>query len=101
MGRITLQQAAQWCGGSIDPKYKDVTFLGANMDTRKLQEGQLFVALQGERDGHMYIPDAMEKGAAAVLCTHCPAAGNVFLLCKTFVPKFNHLSQFVVCVNTV
>ena len=71
MGRITLQQAAQWCGGRIDPKYKDVTFLGANMDTRKLEEGQLFIALVGERDGHDYIPTAFQKGAAAVLCTHC------------------------------
>ena len=71
MGRITLQQAAQWCGGRIDPKYKDVTFLGANMDTRKITEGQLFIALKGERDGHDYIPAAFEKGAAAVLCNRC------------------------------
>ena len=71
MGRITLQQAAQWCGGCIDPKYKDVTFLGANVDTRKILKGQLFVALKGARDGHDYIPAAFEKGAAAVLCTHC------------------------------
>ena len=71
MGRITLQQAAQWCGGRIDPKYKDVTFLGANMDSRKITEGQLFIALVGERDGHDYIPAALEKGAAAVLCTRC------------------------------
>ena len=70
MGRITLEQAAQWCGGRIDPKYKDVTFLGAGNDTRKLQEGQLFVALQGVRDGHDFIPAALEKGAAAILCTH-------------------------------
>ncbi len=71
MGRITLQQAATWCGGRIDEKYKDVAFLGANNDTRKLEPGQLFVALQGVRDGHDFIPAAMEKGAAAVLCTHC------------------------------
>ena len=71
MGRITLQQAALWCGGRIDPKYKDVTFLGANNDTRKLEAGQLFIALQGARDGHDFIPMALEKGAAAVLCTHC------------------------------
>lgn len=71
MGTITLQQAAQWCGGQISPKYKDVTFLGANNDTRKLTSGQLFVALQGARDGHDFIPAALEKGAAAVLCTHC------------------------------
>ena len=63
MGAITLQQAAQWCGGQIDPKYKDVTFLGANNDTRKLAPGELFVALQGVRDGHDFIPAALEKGA--------------------------------------
>ena len=71
MGKITLQQAALWCGGSIDPKYKDVAFLGANNDTRKLEPGQLFIALQGVRDGHDFVPAALEKGAAAVLCTHC------------------------------
>ena len=71
MGRITLEQAAQWCGGRIDPKYKDVAFFGANNDTRKLEQGQLFIALQGARDGHEFIGAAMEKGAAAVLCQHC------------------------------
>jgi len=71
MGTITLQQAANWCGGSIDPKYKDVTFFGANNDTRKLEEGQLFIALKGQRDGHDFVNAALEKGAAAVLCTHC------------------------------
>ena len=71
MGKITLEQAALWCGGKIDPKYKDVTFLGANNDTRKLQKDQLFLALKGVRDGHDFIPAALEKGAAAVLCNRC------------------------------
>ena len=71
MGKITLEQAALWCGGKIDSKYKNVTFYGANNDSRKLEKGQLFVALQGVRDGHDFIPAALEKGAAAILCTHC------------------------------
>ena len=71
MGSITLGQAAQWCGGKIDPKYADVTFLGANNDSRNIQPGQLFIALQGVRDGHDFIPMALGKGAAAVLCNHC------------------------------
>jgi len=71
MGRITLQQAAAWCGGQIDPKYADVAFFGASNDTRTIQPGQLFLALKGARDGHDFIPQALEKGAAAVLCTHC------------------------------
>ena len=70
MGKITLAQAAAWCGGEIDPKYADVEFLGACNDTRIIKEGQLFLALQGARDGHDFIPMALEKGAAAVLCQH-------------------------------
>ena len=69
MGIITLKQAAEWCGGQIDPKYADVTFLGANNDSRKIEPGQLFIALQGQRDGHEYVTAALEKGAAALLCS--------------------------------
>jgi len=69
MGKLTLKQAAAWCGGWVDPKYEDIEFLGANNDTRVLQPGQLFIVLQGARDGHDFIPAAMEKGAAAALCS--------------------------------
>ena len=69
MGKITLRQAAKWCGGFVEEKYADIEFLGANNDTRVLQPGQLFIVLQGARDGHDFIPAAMEKGAAAVLCS--------------------------------
>lgn len=69
MANITLRQAAAWCGGTVEEKYADVEFFGANNDTRVLLPGQLFVVLQGARDGHDFIPAAMEKGAAAVLCT--------------------------------
>ena len=67
MGKITLREAAQWCGGRVEEKYADRTFFGASNDSRKIQPGELFVVLQGERDGHDYIPAAMERGAAAVL----------------------------------
>ncbi len=69
MAKLTLRQAARWCGGFVEEKYADVEFFGANNDTRVLQPGQLFVVLQGVRDGHDFIPSAMEKGAAAVLCS--------------------------------
>lgn len=67
MGKITLREAAQWCGGRVEEKYADRTFFGASNDSRKIQPGELFVVLKGERDGHDYIPAAMERGAAAVL----------------------------------
>ena len=74
MSRITLRQAAAWCGGRVEPQFEDVAFLGANNDTRKIQTGQLFVALEGVRDGHDFIDAALEKGASAVLCKRCQGA---------------------------
>ena len=68
MAKITLRQAAHWCGGHVEEKYADVEFFGASNDTRVLQKGQLFVVLEAARDGHDFIPAAIEKGAAAVLC---------------------------------
>jgi UDP-N-acetylmuramoyl-tripeptide--D-alanyl-D-alanine ligase len=39
------------------------------IDSRKVQEGDAFVALPGERvDGHDYIPSAIQSGAKLVLC---------------------------------
>jgi UDP-N-acetylmuramoyl-tripeptide--D-alanyl-D-alanine ligase len=40
---------------------------GINFDTRGLEPGDLFVALQGERDGHDFVAQAFAKGAAAAL----------------------------------
>lgn len=41
---------------------------GVSIDSRTVREGDLFVALRGERfDGHGFVRDALEKGAAAAL----------------------------------
>ena len=52
-------------------------------DSRTLRPGALFVALRGEKsDGHDYIPAALERGAAAVLCEAAPAEGGPWLLTR-------------------
>ena len=40
---------------------------GISIDTRSLQPGDLFVALQAERDGHDFVAEALAKGAAGAL----------------------------------
>jgi UDP-N-acetylmuramoyl-tripeptide--D-alanyl-D-alanine ligase len=42
---------------------------GVSIDTRTLEPGDLFVALGGVRDGHEFAPQALAKGAAAVLAS--------------------------------
>ena len=51
--------------GSL-PEDPDIT--GISYNTATLKPGELFVALRGYRtDGHQYIPQAREKGAAAIV----------------------------------
>ncbi len=45
---------------------------GVSIDTRTLQKGDLFVALKAARDGHDFVAQALEKGAAAALVSHIP-----------------------------
>ena len=48
-----------------------VRFLRVTTDSRALREGDLFVALKGERfDGHDFVPAALAQGAAAALVAH-------------------------------
>lgn len=49
---------------------------GVCYDSRQVKPGNLFVAISGFAvDGHRFIPMALEKGAAAVLCERAPESG--------------------------
>lgn len=50
----------------------DWTATGVSIDTRTLQPGDLFVALKDVRDGHDFVAQALEKGAAAALVARVP-----------------------------
>jgi len=50
---------------SGDPEY---SITGVNIDSRAIQEGNLFIALKGDNfDGHDFIPQAISNGARAVI----------------------------------
>ena len=68
MKELTLKQIADWCGGTVAPEYETVPVTGVESDSRKVEVGDLFVALRGERvDGHDFIPSAKTLGASAAL----------------------------------
>jgi len=50
----------------------DFIVTGISIDTRSLQPGDLFVALKAARDGHDFVAQAFERGAAAALVSHVP-----------------------------
>ncbi|MCD8004599.1 MAG: UDP-N-acetylmuramoyl-L-alanyl-D-glutamate--2,6-diaminopimelate ligase [Oscillospiraceae bacterium] len=60
----------------------DIPISSVSYDTRTLEPGALFVALPGyQTDGRRYIPQALERGAAAVLCAGKALEGGPVLAC--------------------
>ncbi|MFB6319776.1 UDP-N-acetylmuramoyl-L-alanyl-D-glutamate--2,6-diaminopimelate ligase [Saccharicrinis sp. FJH54] len=52
---------------------KDVIFGSIEFDSRKVGEGDLFVAMRGtQTDGHVYIPQVIEKQAGIIVCEVLP-----------------------------
>jgi UDP-N-acetylmuramoyl-tripeptide--D-alanyl-D-alanine ligase len=65
-----LQQAAEWVGGRLVGD-GNVPVARVHTDTRTLQPGDLFVALQGERfDANDFIAQARDRGAVAAIAHH-------------------------------
>lgn len=72
--RLLASQVAEATGGTLVGG--DATVDGASFDSRSLVPGQLFVPIVAERDGHDFIPGALEAGAAAYLTAHDPVGGT-------------------------
>ena len=55
----------------------DVEITGVNIDSRKIKDGHLFVAMKGTQvDGHKFIGKAIESGAKAILWEDMPQEKN-------------------------
>lgn len=56
------------CKGDVDIEIK-----GVNIDSRKIENGHLFIAMKGTQvDGHKFISKAIELGAVAILLEDMP-----------------------------
>jgi UDP-N-acetylmuramoyl-tripeptide--D-alanyl-D-alanine ligase len=62
----TMSALAQACG--VEWNVDEVVFSGVCIDSRKVQPGDLFVVLKGERfDAHAFLPAVKQAGAVAAL----------------------------------
>ena len=68
LSRILEQVEVEAISGPHDP-----AILGIAYDSRRVEEGYLFAALRGvKEDGNQYVPDALQRGARAILSAAVP-----------------------------
>ena len=67
MKAFTLTQAAEGCGGILKNPTEGI-ITQVTIDSRQVESGSLYIAIMGERfDGHDFIEDCYQKGAACVV----------------------------------
>lgn len=72
---ILKASEGQLLGAKENPGF---TFSGASIDSRAIKEGELFIPLKGTRsDGHVFLEQAMEKGAGALIGEYYLASGKL------------------------
>ncbi len=99
MKNLTLENIAKACGGKL---YGDGTdggeVTGVTLDSRQAESGCLFIATRGERvDGHSFIPQALRKGAAGVVCERLPeteGAEGRFILVENSFQALKDIAKF-------
>ena len=69
MSLWTATEAAEATGGKTSGNW---VATGVSIDTRTITSGDLFVALKDIRDGHDFVEQALENGAAAALVSRIP-----------------------------
>jgi UDP-N-acetylmuramoyl-tripeptide--D-alanyl-D-alanine ligase len=68
MAAFDIKEILEVTGGSLIGEVKPSLCRGISLDTRTIKQGEVFVALKGERfDGHDYLQTAVDKGAALVV----------------------------------
>ncbi len=69
---MTLWTAADAANATGGRAVGDWACSGVSIDTRTIERGDLFVALQDVRDGHDFVAQALENGAGAALVSRIP-----------------------------
>lgn len=77
--KLTFWEAAEATKATNDWKqWADFDLTGIEFDSRLITQGNLFVPLKGENDGHSFIKNAMDKEAKAAFWSSEKAAPEQF-----------------------
>ena len=77
--RLTLADIALATGGQILGGDPGTAVTSYSVDSRTISPGALFVALRAERDGHDFVGDALDRGAAGAVVAR-PVEGHRLVL---------------------
>lgn len=97
MKNMTLSNIAGCLGSELCQAEgrEQLEITGAVLDSRQVEEGFLFFATRGERvDGHSFIPQVAQKGAALVICEKAPDVDIPYILVQDTFDALKKVAAF-------
>ena len=95
MKNMTLENIAKACGGQLFGENKQLEIENVVTDSRQAEKNDLFIAIRGEKtDGHKFIPQVLEKGAAA-LCEVAPETSQgSYIVVQDVLKALRDIAEF-------
>lgn len=85
--RYSASELTAYLGGELVGP--DAGVEGASIDSRTIRPGQLYAPIVADRDGHAFIPAALEAGASAYLTAQEPVGGTAIRVRDTAAALLN------------
>lgn len=83
------------CNQSVEELNSDLEIKNISIDTRTLQAGDVYIAIQGEtQDGHDYVQAAKEKGAIAAVVSRQMSCDIPQILVKDTTMALGEISKY-------
>ncbi len=101
MKPITLREIANSCNGKL---FGDENTIVTSIvtDSRQVKSGSLFAAIKGERvDGHKFIPQCVNTGAACVLCEVNPEVECNYILVESTLVALKGIAEYYRSLFTI
>lgn len=93
--KLTLQEIASVVGAQNDVSlFEDLTINAIEFDSRQIKTGDLFLPLQGARDGHEFIDTAFANGAVATFSEKNITSDYPYILVVDCLKAFQNLAQY-------
>jgi UDP-N-acetylmuramoyl-tripeptide--D-alanyl-D-alanine ligase len=74
----TVQDILDATGGELARGQIHQLVCGISIDSRRLERGEAYVAIQGKRyDGHRFIDESVARGASCLIVSHVPDAAGM------------------------
>lgn len=93
--KLTLQEIASVVGAQNDVSlFEDLTINAIEFDSCQIKTGDLFLPLQGARDGHEFIDTAFANGAVATFSEKNITSDYPYILVVDCLKAFQDLAQY-------